>query len=234
MKRLSITGSSLATLELAPEDLKNYLNGLGLKYPAEQRRLIYQKLGAMIGRWWQEQESMQAHAAAKALLSVRRNLDDVCNIVGGNRTGFQQSKQINAALHLRRLLAQDPEVGSLPAADRLMARFLDGAGKIAGHSCSAYADLTSGTGPSGRPTIAWYDDFTHIVMDLARRAGVSPTISTDRNSNERRGWILDVAGELEKVLPRPMRSPSVEARAKRLDRSKRKIRAAQGQKGSAR
>jgi len=234
MQRLAITGSSLATPELALEDLKNYLNGLGLKYSKTPCRIIYQKLEAMIGRWWQEQESMQADAVAKALLSVCRNVDDVCRIVGGNRTGFQQSNRISAAVQLRQLLAQDPEVGSPSAADRLMAQFLKDAGKIAEHGYCAYADLTAARGPTGRPKITWYDDFTQIVIELAREAGVKPTISTDRSSGERRGWILIVAGELENFLPRPMRSPSVEARAKRLVRSKRNIRAAQGQKGSAR
>ena len=234
MRRLSITGSALATPERVFSDLERYLNGLGLKYTGKQRQALYDKLGAMIGRWRQEQESMEAEGTAKALLSVCRDLDHLCLVIGGNRTGFQEAKQISAALHLRKLLAQDPAVGSSEEAERVMARFLDDASKIAQLCHRAGADLTSASGPSGRPNIAWYDEFTRLVVDLARHAGEKTTISTDRVSGERRGWILTVAEELEGFLPKPMRSPSPEARAKRLERSKRKIRGLQGQKGSTR
>ena len=233
MKRLPITGSALSTPERSKQELANYLKSLGLKCPPKRLQQIYQELGAMIGRWWQEQESMETEAVANALLSLRNRLSEVINSLSGHRAGFRELVHIEVVSQLKRSLANDSGLGSLPDADRSIDSFVEEAVRIIGHCSSAYADLTSTKGPSGRPGLGWYDGFTHVVMELARQAGVRPTISTDRVSGERSGWILTVAGELEKFLPRPMRSPSAEARAKRLERSKRKLGAGQRQKGSA-
>jgi hypothetical protein len=151
VKRLPITGSSLATPERNEEELAKYLSSLGLNCDSKRVQQIYQKLKSIIGRWWQEQESMETGSVANALLSLRRHLDEVSVSLSGHRTGFRELAQIHVVSQLKLSLAKDPKVGGLEEADRFLQRFVDDADKIAVQCASAYAELTSEKGPRGRP-----------------------------------------------------------------------------------
>ena len=168
---------------------------------------------------------METEPVAKALFSLAKSLQEVSQLLSGHSTGLRDSTEIEVTSQVRRLLAKDPAVGDIAEAGAFLERFTADGAKLRGHCRAAYADLAESKGLPGRTALAWHDDFTQLLLDLAREAGVRPTIKTDRITGERSGWLLDVALELETFLPQEMRSPSVEARAQRLQRSKKKFRA---------
>ena len=55
-------------------------------------------------------------------------------------------------------------------------------------------------GKSGRPQPDWYDEFTALLLEIAKTAGVEPRLSKDRISGARGGWLLDAAQALETFL----------------------------------
>jgi hypothetical protein len=77
----------------------------------------------------------------------------------------------------------------------------------------------------GREALYYYDDFTRLLLDVAERAGAQPSNIKDRETGERSGWLFDAAQAFESFLDKPMRSPSPEACGKRLERSRRRLRA---------
>jgi hypothetical protein len=86
----------------------------------------------------------------------------------------------------------------------------------------AAADLPSHPEKRGRKAKDWYDSFTTLLLSIAEKAGIKPTLYKDREAEYEPpvGWLLDAARELETFLPAEMRSPSDVARYKRLERSK--------------
>jgi hypothetical protein len=87
----------------------------------------------------------------------------------------------------------------------------------------AYADLNRKAPNEGRAPLLWYDEFTALLLDIAAKAGVEPTLSKDRNTSARTGWLFEAAQALEPFLLKFMRSPSAEACGKRLERSKKRL-----------
>jgi hypothetical protein len=96
----------------------------------------------------------------------------------------------------------------------------------------AGTDLRTRSGKRGRLSLGWYDDFTALLLKIAGEAGIKPTLNKDRSGAGPRGWLFDAALMLETFLDCEMRSPSAEACAKRLERSKRRL--AERQKSTTR
>ena len=95
------------------------------------------------------------------------------------------------------------------------------------HACLVAAhELDQEEGQRGRPRGIWYDNFTALLLEIAEAAHVQPSLGKDRVSGERVGWLMDAAEALETFLDPHMRSPSKEARSKRLERSVRTLRRA--------
>jgi hypothetical protein len=70
---------------------------------------------------------------------------------------------------------------------------------------------------------AWYDTFVLGVLFICELNGIKPSISTDRSDWKRGGRFLEIAERLEGALPTDMRSPSRQALAQRLRRSRGRI-----------
>ena len=105
----------------------------------------------------------------------------------------------------------------------MISRFQEEAAKI-GHVCLvAYADLNRKAPNEGRDPLLWYDEFTALLLDIAAKAGDNPTLGKDRITGARTGWLFEAAQALEPFLFKFMRSPSAEACAKRLERSKKRL-----------
>jgi hypothetical protein len=83
----------------------------------------------------------------------------------------------------------------------------------------AYADLNQKALNEGRAPLRWYDEFTALLLDIAKKAGVEPSLCKDRIRGTRTGWLFKAAQALEPFLDPFMRSPSPEACGKRLERS---------------
>ena len=167
---------------------------------------------------------MEVSPVAKALLSIGRNLTDAVRLLSGHETGLRTSVEIEVTSQTAEFLALDPAVGSRAKARELIAAFQREAARI-GHVCMiAYADITHEAGNGGRPALNWYDDFTDLLLEVAVKAGVAPTLRKDRENQTRSGWLFEAAQALESLLDPWMRSPSAEACGKRLERSRRRLR----------
>ena len=127
----------------------------------------------------------------------------------------------------------DPTVRS-QSAQELLRSFCAEADRIAHVCLVAAADLPQAPGKRGRWAHKWYDEFTALLLQIAEKAGLEPTLRKDRSTRVRSGWLLDAALAFETFLDPFMRSPSSEACGKRLERSLGRLPNAKRQKSRAR
>ena len=235
MRRLRISGASVATPQLGEAELRLAVDllGVGSHFDADGVQEIHLRIAEIIGLWLAEQEAKEASPVAKALLSTGRNLLEASKVLSGHQTGERTSIEIQVTSETVRLLALDPTIGSTETATTLVANFHEHSAKI-GHAClAAWADLAEGGGQMGRPVLGWYDDFTILLLEIAKTAGIKASIGKDRVTGARTGWLFQAAQALEPFLYRRMRSKSPEACGKRLERSMRRLRDLKRQKSSA-
>lgn len=181
---------------------------------------IYGRLGRIIGHWSTDTNRLDIAPLATTFSVMARELNKTAEILGGHEPGLHEIHDIEIVSQLKNIMALDPEVGSRRKADELIASFRVNAAKVA-HACLLAArDLKRVVGKSGRPQAEWHDQFTALLLEIADTAGVEPHLRKDRISGAREGWLLDAAQALEAFLDPQMRSPSVEACFKRLERSK--------------
>jgi hypothetical protein len=226
MSKLLSPGVQLATPARTERDLAQVLSDLGVGQgfgPAAITE-VYSELGKIVGGWHSEQYRLEVSDVGRALLSVARCVGEASRSLGGLETGIHSDLEIAVTTRVAQILALDPAVGSRAQAQELISSFRAEADRIA-HVCMvARADLPNRPGESGRPPLAWYDDFTALLLGIAKKAGVDPSLRKDRVTGARSGWLFDAAQGLESFLWKDMRSPSSEACGKRLERSLRKVR----------
>jgi hypothetical protein len=234
MARFSARGSGVATPTREKAELARVLSELRLAQPSEDHLVdeIYFRLAVIIGKWFAEQERVEVQPVASALLRMAKNLSEVSQLMGGLETGWRTGFEITVASQLRQYLARDPTIGS--DAESLMTSFRQGADQIANACMTGYGELSQARGKRGRLALDWYDDFTALLLDIAGKAGIEPTLRKDRLTGVRSGWLFEAAQSLEIFLDRYMRSPSPEACGKRLERSRRRLKGPARQKRSAR
>jgi hypothetical protein len=236
MARLPTSGASVASPYRDEGHLHRVLCDLriGHAFDVTAVQEIYLELGEIIGRWMSEQQRVEVSPVGKALLSMAKSLNEVSALLAGLETGIHSDLEIAVASRTAEYLAMDPTVASLDKARELVSAFQRDAARMA-HVCMvARADLPDRPEKSGRRALRWYDDFTALMLDLADRAGVQPTLRKDRITGVRSGWLFEAAQALESFLWSEMRSPSPEACGKRLERSLWRLRAAKRQKPRAR
>ena len=225
MARLPISGSAVATPHLDKADLRNVLAQLcpDGKFSESDVETCYWRLARILGQWSAEDNRLDIAPLAQTFMVMSKELKKVAEILSGHETGLHEIHDIAIVSQLATILALDPEIGSRRQADRLIDSFRGDAGKMA-HACLVAAhDLRQTVGESGRPQAEWHDEFTALLLEVAETAGVKPNLSKDRISGARVGWLLDAAQALEAFLDPQMRSPSVEACGKRLERSKTRL-----------
>jgi hypothetical protein len=222
MKRVLKRGASLLTPSRTEGDLKVALCELGAASSLDDAAIhdLYFRIAQICGSWFSEQEAAEVSPISKALRSTGKSVLEASQLLSGHKTGLRTHIEIEAISQLAGILALDPNVGSLGQAKTLIGRFQEEAAKI-GHACMvAYADLNRKAPNEGRAPLLWYDEFTALLLDIAAKAGVDPTLGKDRNTSARTGWLFEAAQALEPFLLKFMRSPSAEACGKRLERSK--------------
>jgi hypothetical protein len=236
MSRLPVGGSSVASPLRDEGELKRVLSDLRVDQVLSPTAVheLYLNLAAIIGQWMLEQQRLEVSSVAGSLLSTARSLSEASLILGGFETGFHSDLEIAVASRIAQYLALLPGVNSLAEAQELISSFRQEAARIA-HVCMvARADLPDRPEEPGRRALRWYDDFTALLLDLASKAGVQPTLRKDRKTRIRSGWLFEAAQALEPFLYREMRSPSAEACGTRLDRSMRRLRQRTRQNSRAR
>ena len=236
MAQIPTSGATVATPVRGKADLQRVLTELcpDAQFSASDTNEIYLQLACIIGQWSAEENRLDIAPLAKTFEAMGKELNKVAKILSGRETGLREVHDIEIVSRLAEILALDPEVGSPEQADQLVASFRCNAAKLA-HACLvAGRDLKlSVKGKSGAPQQDWYDEFTALLLEVARTAGVAPRLSKDRDSGARGGWLIEAAQALETFLDRRMRSPSTEACGKRLERSKTRLNRKQRQNPSS-
>jgi hypothetical protein len=235
MTRLPASGARIDTPRRAEEELKSVFCDLGLTQVFDEAAAheLYWKLGAIIGQWSREQERLEVSPVAKALLSTANNLSEVSRLLSGLETGFRSSLEMAVSSRVADLLSLDPTIRSQSSQESLRS-FCVEADRIAHVCLVAAADLPQARGKRGRWRYEWYDEFTALLLQIAEKAGLEPTLNKDRSTGVRSGWLLDAALAFETFLDRLMHSPSSEACGKRLERSLGRLPNAKRQKSRAR
>lgn len=199
--------------------MKIALRDLGLAViDDDQLDETHSKLAAIIGQWSSEQARIEVSPVAKALRSTAGNLSDASRVLRGLQKGIRSELEIAVAFRVTNLLSLDPTLGSR-SAEELLSSFCAEADRIAHVCLVALKDLPEAPGVRGRRAHDWYDTFAKLLLRIANQAGVKPSLRKDRHTGVRSGWLLDAAEALEMFLDPFMRSPSSEARGKRLERS---------------
>jgi len=166
---------------------------------------------------------MNASPIAQALLRIGKNLTEASRLFSGHKTGLRSAVEIEATSLAAEILALDPTVGGLDQAQKLIASFRQDAAKI-GHACMvAHADPARKAEKDGRDKLLWYDDFTALLLSLAKKVGIKANLNKNWNDRQRGGWLFEAAQQLEVFLSRPMRSPSAEACGKRLETNRKRL-----------
>jgi len=225
MKQLPIRGASVATPKLGEDELRRALSQLGViaVYSDADVHELYLGLGALYGAWIAEQESREILPVARALLKTGKSLNEASRLLNGHATGFRTQTEREVTSQVIAVLGSNPTVRGAERAKDIIEGFQADA-TIVGESCLiAYADLSRKAPNEGRPREKWYDDFTAILLGIAKKAGINPNLNKDRLSKKRGGWLFEAAQALEPFLHRHMRSVSPEACGKRLERTRKRL-----------
>jgi len=230
--RFPARDSGVVTPAREKAELSCVLSELRVPQSTAERALdeIYSQLAGIIGKWFAQQERLPVGPVAKALLKMANNLSEASQLMSGRETGLRTGFEIAVTSQLAKYLALEPTVGA--KANELMTSFRERATQIA-HACMiGYVDLSQEAGKQGREALDWYDDFTALLLRVAAKAGIEPTLRKDRNTRTRSGWLFEAAQSLETFFYPHMRSPSAEACGKRLERSRKRLRTPARQKPS--
>jgi len=224
MARLPTSGSSSTTPCREESDLRRVLSELCPKTTFNNAFVheYYLTLASLIGDWLSEQARLETSPVKNALLTTAKNLSAASALLSGLETGVRSNIEKAVTSRVQNLMALNPTIGSLESARERLCSFKRDADGIS-HACLIAAfDLPSGPDKRGRKTKDWYHFFTALLLSIAEKASIKPTLYKDREAGLEplKGWLLDAARELETFLPRQMRSPSDVARYKRLERSK--------------
>jgi hypothetical protein len=226
MARLPTSGATVATAVRGRADLQKLLTALcpDREFSASDVAEYHRRLGEIIGRWSADANRLDIAPLVKTFAAMSKELNKAAKILRGHETGLRAARDIEIVSQLAEILALDPEVGSRGKADKLITSFRVDAAKMA-HACLVAAHDLKQTvvGKSGSPQQDWYDEFTALLLEVAKTAEVEPRLNKDRISGARGGWLLDAAQALEIFLDPKMRSPSAEACGKRLERSKTRL-----------
>ena len=245
MGQMPASGAAISAPFGSKDELRRALVDLGVgnAFGADVIDSVYWRLGQIIGSSHQERERLEVETVAKALLATANHSNELSKILGGLESGLHDGIEISVAAEIAKHLALDPQVNSLRNAHDIMSAFQQETARIA-HVCMvARAALPDQPSKGGRPPIGWYDDFTSLLLEIADRGGVDPALRRDRITGPS-GWLLDAAQALEAFLDWKIGgkrhsshmncSPSLEACAKRLERSLKRLSDDKGQNSPTR
>jgi hypothetical protein len=218
MKQLHIRGTSFVTPELGQSELEHALAKLGVAAVFSEADIhqTYMEIAGVYGAWLAEEESKEVSSVATALRRTGKNLIEASMLLSGRQTGLRNQVELEVTSRLIEIMGQDPTVED---SEKLIAAFQREAARVGEACLIAYADLDRKALNDGRAPMVWYDEFTAILLRIAKKAGIDPNLNKDRIEHTRGGWLFNAAQALEPFLHRYMRSPSPEACGKRLERS---------------
>jgi hypothetical protein len=233
MARLPAIGASLLTpfdngknpRVLDDNDLRTALFDLcpDVTFTSDEIHEYLLGLGIILGSWHAEHDRLDSSKVARAISDICTDLNEVAKTLSAQQNGIHHQLDIEIVNRLENLLALDPEVGSREQAAKFLLSFQRNALKISHAGLIAAAGLNMQVGKSGRRQLDWHDDFTELLLKIAKRAGVIPRLWKDRIEGDWRGWLFQAARGLETFFPPAMRAYSAEAAGKRLERSRTRL-----------
>jgi hypothetical protein len=129
---------------------------------------IYSELGEIIGSWLQEQGRLNKLPLLIDLRVSSNHMNAVFQTLEGGETGFQSSKQTEVVVQLRQGLAKVPAIGSIDNARAAMQQFRELTKSMIDGARVAIDELKQQRGDKGRPSLGWYDEFTALLVTIAR------------------------------------------------------------------
>lgn len=252
MTRLPRRGVTLASVPRGREVLEEILHNLKVEHAIElnltdtDKQQIRHRICLINGNFLQTTDPFKASSIAKPIIeSIQSSLDTI--ITGLSRPeqesiqddGLEAAFRIANALESHKANAHSSPlndgriVASSPLDDERIVSLLS-LSRVVKDACErALAELNSVRGRSGRPPLGWYDEFVQLLLEFAHIAAIDPVVKTDRISGERTGPFIELALAFEQLLllyehpaghSMSMRSPSRDACAKRLERSRSRLR----------
>jgi hypothetical protein len=234
-KRIRPRGATIASAYLnetatepAETDFRTKICDLCPGHSFDEKTLteLYSTFGAVIGKWLSEWGQPELLPIADRLVSTARFLEQLAEGLAGVQTGMRQAEDIEFALLARQALSLNPLVGDLSRADKKLTSFQQQCSEMAQVFWIALTLLNEYQGKRGRKKLTWYDDFTAMLLKVAKLANIEPNLNKDRITRARGGWLFDAAQALEFFLYPPMRSDTPEACGKRLERSLKRLKTA--------
>jgi hypothetical protein len=148
-------------------------------------------------------------------------LSAVEQVIRGTQTGFGKVHDFEVAGAMMKALVS--MVGENRAYD-MIDEYRGHASEIAAACRKAADDLGSiHGGEGGQPGIDWFGGFVAVLLFVAARDGIPPTVSFDWRKGKSRGRFLHLAAGFEQLLHLSMRSKTKDALAQRLKRSLRRL-----------
>jgi hypothetical protein len=148
-------------------------------------------------------------------LTKEQKLWEIEPVLLGAETGFRHTYDTAIASLIINTLAR--EIGKERAHDRVV-HFRDWTESVAEACRVAADDLGDIKGKPGRTPLYWYRDFRRVLVCIAEKNSINPTVEIDRVSGKAQGRFIELAKHFEELLPPMLRSPTDEAMAKRLQR----------------
>lgn len=210
----SPTGQDLATISEA----LSRESGTVLELDSEDLDQIRLAIGFAAGRFVAEREKRTVKQMKAGLSELSDALRVVERIVRGGAEGLVSDddrrtyNQVHAQLVRLGIESESTARARLDLLPMSLSSIL-----FASEMASAKLDEFAGL--IGRSSLGWYDEFTIALASVAKRRGIKPTVTTDRVSGNKTGAFLTLVQMVEAFLPAEMRSASVSACARRIQRA---------------
>jgi hypothetical protein len=240
MAQVMSTGSSWASLYECENSLARVVSDLGLPpLSSSDEEDIRSTLGHVIGRGLARiavtkklnpEAKLQTKDIGGVLRAIARDFRSHERTLRGRQTGLRQSFEIEVANRIREVLSKNPEIKI--EADEFLSDSCDRIGAISDACLIAARDLELNRAEAGKKAIDWFDDFTRVLVNVAEKNGIRPTIENDRDTGKPKGRFFELAAGFERLLYPEMRSPSPSALAKRLSRSLARLKHGQNRSSS--
>jgi hypothetical protein len=227
--RLPTSGKTLVSAKRNEAEFRHVLSELCPEHSFGDSSMkdLYSKLEEVIGLWFAQTNRLDISLVTRRFRVISEQLDDSAKTLGALQTGLHEVIDMTVASQLARFLALNPDIGSVKQSRIFLSAFQEDATRIA-HACSVAATyLDQESGKPGAPRLDWYDEFTALLISIAKTAGIEPNLKKERINGNKGGWLFDAARRLESFLDPEMRSDTDEACFKRLERGKKRL----GQRG---